>query len=205
MRPHSQPAFARRPSKRASFPARAIFTCICGLVAGLSVAVAPAQAQSLFDVLFGRSPGFAPQPPFASPHPFAPPLRQPGYGFERARPPGERAPRRVTARADEKPAKYVAPEVLAGPLGRFLLDPTLRRGDVVATARGLMVFRGEPGARHAERDFVALSGAKNFTAGGRADLVALEKALKRGHAPTHVGERLAAVDPPIVAQDEAKR
>lgn len=199
----------RRPSLRVLILSASV-ALACSSVSGA------AHAQSLFDVLFGRGAQFVPAPPPA-------PLYQPGYGYERAparlsrpgregeraghgRP--ERAPKRVALRpsADEKSPKYTPPEVMPGPLGQFLRDPTLRRGDVVATSRGLMVFRGEGGSRHSERDFVPLSGAKNFAAGNRADLAALESALKRGHAPSHVGERLAAVEPPIVAQDEeAKR
>lgn len=201
MRPLLQRALPRRLS-------------MCVLIASVSVWATlagtggTARAQSLFDILFGRGAQFVPAPP-------APPLYQPGYGYERAPArlalpgrEGERAPKRgaLRASADERPPKYTPPEVLPGPLGQFLRDPTLRRGDVVATSRGLMVFRGEGGARHSERDFTPLSGAKNFAAGNRADLAALESALKRGHALSHVGERLAAVEPPIVAQDEeAKR
>jgi hypothetical protein len=202
MRPSPPPTRLRRSSKRVLF-------CAASVIVAASFAGAPAHAQGLFDFLFGGGGRFVPAPP---------PLHYPDYGYERgrsparvARPPhegeGERAHRRALARSavDEKPGKYVAPEVMPGPLGRFLRDSTLRRGDVVATARGLMVFRGEAGARHSEHDFVALSGAKNFAAGNRADLVALEAALKRGHAPSHVSERIAAVDPPVVAQDEDRR
>ncbi len=94
---------------------------------------------------------------------------------------------------------------MPGPLGQFLRDPTLRRGDVVATSKGLMVFRGQGGARHAERDFVALSNAAGFAAGNKANLVALERALKRGHTSQHVGERLARAAPVVAQEDKPVR
>lgn len=157
-----------------------LFACVGGCAIG--VVATEAQAQSLFEVLFGRQSLFAPAPPFYQPH-YAPrpaPLHRSG----------EPAPRGIES-VDAKPEKYVPPEVMPGPLRQFLRDPTLRRGDVVATSKGLMVFRGPGGARHSERDFVALSNASGFTAGNKANLVALERTLKRGHTSQHVGETLA--------------
>lgn len=59
---------------------------------------------------------------------------------------------------------YVAPTVAPGPLGRFLYDRTLRRGDVVTTPKGLMVFTGIGGAaKHSVRDFRPLRRASRFT------------------------------------------
>ena len=68
-----------------------------------------------------------------------------------------------------------------------------------------MVFRGQGGARHAERDFVALSNAAGFAAGNKANLVALERALKRGHTSQHVGERLARAAPVVAQEDKPVR
>lgn len=161
------------------------FVLIASAVVGLVAAAPSAHAQSFFEALFGRQSIFAPPPP----------LYQPRYDFRA--PPARRsrepavAPRRSEAR-ESKPEKYVPPEVMPGPLGQFLRDPTLRRGDVVATSKGLMVFRGQSGDRHSERDFVTLSNASGFAAGNRANLAALERALKRGQTSVHVGERIAA-------------
>ena len=173
-----------------------LFVCVAF---GLMVAASQAQAQSLLEVLFGRQSIFAPPPP----------LYQPGYAprpapqWRRSQEPAD-APRRISP-VESKPEKYVPPEVMPGPLGQFLRDPTLRRGDGVATSKGLMVFRGQGGARHAERDFVALSNAAGFAAGNKANLVALERALKRGHTSQHVGERLARAAPVVAQEDKPVR
>ena len=68
--------------------------------------------------------------------------------------------------------RYVRPQRLAGPYGHFLLDPTLRRGDIVVTTDGLKVFMGG-GTRgqHSQRDFLALAKAGRST----AELRALER------------------------------
>ena len=182
-----------------SHPARGrrafLFACVAF---GLMVATPQAHAQSLFEVLFGRQSIFAPPPQLYQPRYEPAPVR-------RSREPAA-APHRSGA-VDAKPEKYVPPEVMPGPLGQFLRDPTLRRGDVVATSKGLMVFRGQGGARHSERDFAALSNATGFTAGNKANLVALELSLKRGRSSQHVGELLAerAVAAPMVAQDVKQR
>ena len=178
------------------------FLFVCVASCAISVAAPSAQAQSLFEVLFGRQSIFAPPPPLYQPglERRAPPLRRP--------PEHAITPRRIQP-VDAKPEKYAPPEVMPGPLGQFLRDPTLRRGDVVATSKGLMVFLGQGGSRHSERDFVALSNAAGFTAGNKANLVALERALKWVHTTQHVGERLAADDrvaaAPVVAQEEKQR
>ena len=176
----SLPAPARRASRYGLFVA-------CALL-GVGTATTQARAQSLFDLLFGR------QSIFAAP----PPLYQPGYETRSSplrSPRGSAVAPRRTEAVDAKPDKYIPPEVLPGPLGQFLRDSTLRRGDVVATSKGLMVFRGQGGAHHSERDFVALSNAGGFAAGDTANLVALETALKRGRTSLHVGDLLASVEP----------
>jgi hypothetical protein len=176
----SQPAYRRRA-----------FWLVC-IAFGLLASTPQAQAQSLLELLFGRgspfTPAYAPPPP---------PLYRPGYDTRGAplRPLRYVAPKRKAAKPDQKPEKYTPPEVLPGPLGQFLRDPTLRRGDVVTTQKGLMVFRGQGGSHHSERDFVALSNAAGFAAGNKANLAAMEAALKRGRTSLHVGELLASVDP----------
>ena len=87
------------------------------------------------------------------------------------------------------PRPYVAPERGAGPLGPFLHDPTLRRGDVVATAQGLMVFQGKGGGtNHKPSDFAAVTSATS-----KADeLKALDQAMRR--TPSVVEEVSVAMD-----------
>jgi hypothetical protein len=179
-------ANVRRAAKRVL-----IVSCV---VLGSVALPSQVQAKSLFDILFGANSIFAPAPS---------PLYRPGYDTRGAplRSSRDFAPRRKAAKPDQKPEKYTPPEVMPGPLGQFLRDPTLRRGDVVTTQKGLMVFRGQGGAHHSERDFVALSNAAGFAAGNKANLAALENALKRGRTSLHVGELLASFEP-VETQNE---
>jgi len=135
------------------------------VLAGVAAALAspPAQAQGLLEFLFGVRP--APQIII---RPSVRPLGDEGRSAVR------RAPRLDEPR---KPPKYVAPEVMPGHLGRFLLDPTLRRGDVVATTQGLMVYLGPGGARHRPADFAPVSHAAS--GGRRGELEALDRTLRR--------------------------
>lgn len=109
--------------------------------------------------------------------------------------------------------RFVRPQRLAGPYGHFLLDPTLRRGDIVVTTEGLKVFMGGASgkrAQHSNRDFVALARAGRST----AELRALEKSALRQPAPVVMqalapgATRSASLDPdkdndatPVVASD----
>ncbi len=89
------------------------------------------------------------------------------------------APRRVVRDTPRGPIPYVAPTVASGPLGRFLHDPSLRRGDVVATPNGLMVFQGKPGSTtHRSADFVAVDSASAVTGARRADLMNLDRTVR---------------------------
>lgn len=163
---------------------------------------APASAQGLFESLFGGG-FFQPERPRI----YAPPPHAlPDFGYERRR----ATPKRITREPDRqriprqetsKPEPYVPPEVMPGPLGRFLRDPSLRRGDIVATANGLMVFRGSAGARHSTKDFVPVAKAGSLVKRGiRAELAKLDGAVRTG--PDPAAETLAK-SAPIVAQDEA--
>ncbi|HEY8580989.1 MAG TPA: hypothetical protein VIL72_13950 [Beijerinckiaceae bacterium] len=187
------------------------------MTVGAGALVAPAQAQGLFDALFGRREVYAPQPQF-----------YPGQSYDRyeryapqrravRRAPVERAERperqertRVAREEPAKPKKYTPPEVLPGPLGPFLRDPTLRRGDVVATSDGLMIYRGEGGSSHQAKDFVAVASGARYVGGKATDLAALDQAIRRQRhdrptdnrtAPT---SRLASAEAPIVATDEPR-
>ncbi|THD44368.1 MAG: DUF2865 domain-containing protein [Bradyrhizobium sp.] len=55
-----------------------------------------------------------------------------------------------------------------------LNDPTLRKGDVVVTPKGFMVFQGAKGKSIAMSDFVALSQARSLPQEQRAAIAALE-------------------------------
>lgn len=86
--------------------------------------------------------------------------------------------RRVVRDAPSGPKPYVAPPVAPGPLGRFVNDPSLRRGDVVATPNGLMVFQGRTGAAsHRASDFVPVANAPALGA-RRNDLLNLDRTVR---------------------------
>lgn len=93
---------------------------------------------------------------------------------------------------------------MPGPMGRFLRDPSLRRGDIVVTTQGLMVFRGSAGARHSERDFVPVAKAGSLVNRRmRAELAKLDGAVRTGSVPD--ASIVAETNPPIVAQDDGRR
>lgn len=135
---------------------------------GVFAAVAVAAAQSfatpasagLLDFLFGRP---QPQPVIVAPPPLA------------------AKPTRSRMILDEPrgPRPYVAPEVVPGPLGRFLRDPSLRRGDVVATPEGLMIFQGRRGsASHNASDFAPVASATSIRGARRNDLINLDRTVR---------------------------
>ena len=87
--------------------------------------------------------------------------------------------RRVVREAPRGPIPYVAPAVASGPLGRFLHDPSLRRGDVVATPNGLMVFQGRTGSNtHRSADFVSVGSPGAVNGARRADLINLDRTVR---------------------------
>ena len=134
-------------------------------VAALAFSAAPsAQAAGLFDdlarALFGGGPRLRASPIYE-------------YDDE----PRRRAPR---ARAPEVSLKPKPPVVQLDPQADkewYLKDPTLRRGDIVVTAGGVLVYQGRSADAARPADFVALGGndAKGWkqqlqtaAAGGRA-------------------------------------
>jgi hypothetical protein len=211
---------ARAPRRARCLRALAIAAGV--IAAPLATGSGSASAQSLFEALFGRS-AFQPAPQIYAPPPPALPGYAPssaprhkarGYAPKRITREGvrerlDRGERRVVHNeAGVKPAPYVAPPVMPGPLGRFLRDPTLRRGDVVATADGLMVFRGSSGSRHTFRDFAPLSQSASLVSGkARTELAKLDGVVRSrdnyGHTPS--GSEVAENDAPIVAQDDSVR
>ncbi|RYE33397.1 MAG: hypothetical protein EOP23_08800 [Hyphomicrobiales bacterium] len=148
-----------------------------GLAAALLVAAAPAaEAAGLFDdlarALFGGGPRLRASPIYE-------------YDDEpRMRAPRVRAPSEVSSKP-KPPVVQLDPQA---DKQWYLKDPTLRRGDIVVTARGVLVYQGRDADAARPADFVALGGndAKGWkqqlqmaAAGGRArfgDLSAPTKA-----------------------------
>jgi hypothetical protein len=81
--------------------------------------------------------------------------------------------------------------VLAGPLGPFLLDPTLRRGDVVVTNNGLKIFVGPAKSQHRSSEFTALSTSSQFVSSNASTLEAIERANRASAQPLE--ERFATL------------
>lgn len=136
-------------------------------VAALAFSAAPsAQAAGLFDdlarALFGGGPRLRASPIYE-------------YDDE----PRVRAPR-ARAPASEVSSKPKPPVVQLDPQADkqwYLKDPTLRRGDIVVTARGVLVYQGRDADAARPADFVALGGSdskgwkqqlQSAAAGGRA-------------------------------------
>jgi hypothetical protein len=87
--------------------------------------------------------------------------------------------RRIVREEPRGPRPYVAPEVVDGPVGRFLRDPSLRRGDVVATPDGLMVFQGRGGStNHKASDFIPVARMAGVNGARRADLINLDRTVR---------------------------
>jgi len=135
------------------------------VAAALACAAAPsAQAAGFFDDLarafFGGGPRLRASPIYE-------------YDDE----PRVRAPR---ARAPEASSKPKPPVVQLDPQSDkqwYLKDPTLRRGDIVVTAGGVLVYQGRDADAARPADFVALGGSdskgwkqqlQTAAAGGRA-------------------------------------
>ena len=118
------------------------------VAAALAFSAAPsAQAAGLFDdlarALFGGGPRLRASPIYE-------------YDDE----PRVRAPR-ARAPASEASSKPKPPVVQLDPQADkqwYLKDPTLRRGDVVVTAHGVLVYQGRDSDHLIEADFTALGG-----------------------------------------------
>ncbi|MDP2358005.1 MAG: hypothetical protein Q8M31_18340 [Beijerinckiaceae bacterium] len=130
----------------------------------------PASA-GLLDLLFGR-------PQYQQQHQPQPQQRM-IYAPQSAAVTAAKPARRVVRDVPRGPIPYVAPAVASGPLGRFLHDPSLRRGDVVATPNGLMVFQGRTGSdSHRSADFVSVGSAVAVSGARRADLLNLDRTVR---------------------------
>ncbi|PZO03665.1 MAG: hypothetical protein DCF30_02265 [Hyphomicrobiales bacterium] len=117
-----------------------------GMVAAMTVAAAPAaHAVNLFEDL-GRAI-------FGGPRLRATPI------FEYDEPMQQRAPRQKAPEVSSKPKPPVVQLDPATDPSWYLKDPTLRRGDIVVTASGVMVYQGGRSNDDNRRaDFTALGG-----------------------------------------------
>lgn len=152
-------------------------------------ATTPIEAQGLFEILF--APGGSGTPPSGPVVRYAPreigpvwrraPNSRLGTDREVRIPSLEELSGRGSRRYVEpaKPGPYLPPPELPGHLGRFLRDPTLRPGDVVATEKGLMVYRGPGGSRHTEDQFVPVISAKRLVGDKLPLLVKMDRELKK--------------------------
>ncbi|PTM39222.1 hypothetical protein [Bosea sp. 124] len=117
-----------------------------GMVAAMAVAGAPgAQAANLFEELgraiFGGGPRLRATPIYEYEEPTQPRMQRP--------------------KAAETSTKPKLPVVQLDPAtdpSWYLHDPTLRRGDIVVTANGVMVYQGRGGDTLRHADFAALGG-----------------------------------------------
>lgn len=188
------------------------------VLAGLAVQSAPAEARNLFQILFG---GHGPAARQASP--YAEDLRiqrasdRALYLRQVRREKRALAARkrlialpasgndRIAARATGGNASrlraYVPPKTGAGPLGPFLYDPSLRRGDVVVTAKGLMVFVGRGGAQHRAGDFRTYAVARRSAGGPAARLNAIARANRKAATALVRPEVVKTYRKPAAAQE----
>ena len=175
---------------------RLIATSIVSLGAAVAMA-GPASAAGFFETLFGvrqqqpavyYAPRHVPNVPLVMPD-----RRDPDQQARRAqaRAKAKAKAKAIAARATERVAAdvrsvqqvKVAPQVLGGPLGPFLLDPTLRRGDVVVTTQGLQVFTGAPSGQHSAAEFAPLAQASQLVKGNFTVLAAIDRANRFSDKP----------------------
>ena len=82
-------------------------------------------------------------------------------------------------------------------------DATLRRGDLIMTPAGFMMFQGAEGPRHSPADFAALAKA-NLSSALRSDLQAMERvSLAKGHPS--LPQWLASQATPALAERQPGR
>lgn len=135
-----------------------------GLPIAIGLAMAPeARAAGFFDdltqAIFGN-----PRPPAAIGDPAAPAIKPKP---QKARP------------ASTKPAEPAVKLDPASDAYWYLRDPTLRKGDIVVTRSGVVVFDGQRASDHLSSDFTTLEDTKRLP---KAQREALETAAARGRA-----------------------
>ncbi|WP_186420310.1 hypothetical protein [Bosea sp. CS1GBMeth4] len=135
-----------------------------GLAAGIGIAMAPqARAAGFFDDLTQAIFG-SPRPPAAIGAPDGPAIKPKP---QKARP------------ASPKPAEPAVKLDPASDAYWYLRDPTLRKGDIVVTRSGVVVFNGQRSSDHLTSDFAALEDTKRLP---KAQRETLETAAARGRA-----------------------
>lgn len=154
------------------------------LVASAALAPQPALACNPFEFLFGNC-----RPSFLRPGPPPRRMEEPIFRQKRAR---SVDPDAVTG------AKQVAipppPGARVGSIAHFAEDRTLRRGDVVVTPKGFLVYRGRD-RKHTAKDFQPLGNV-------RGDLAKLERANRdSGRAYTPITTPLATKGRSPLIQD----
>lgn len=135
-----------------------------GIAGTIGVAMTPqAQAAGFLDdltrAIFGN-----PTPPAAIVVPDGPAIK-----------PKPSKPRQ----ASTKPAEPTVKLDPASDSYWYLRDPTLRKGDIVVTRSGIVVFDGQRASDHASSDFTALEDTKRLP---KAQQQTLEAAAARGRA-----------------------
>lgn len=135
-----------------------------GVAGSIGLALAPpAQAAGFLDdltrAIFGN-----PQPPAM--------IGEPAGSAARPRP---SKPRPVSTKPAE-PAVKLDP---GSDAYWYLRDPTLRKGDIVVTRSGVVVFDGQRSPDHASSDFTALEDTRRLP---KAQQQTLEAAAARGRA-----------------------
>lgn len=133
-----------------------------GMASSLGLAMAPqAQAAGFLDDL-ARAVFGNPTPPAAIGIPDGPAIK-----------PKPSKPRQ----ASTKPAEAAAKLDPASDAYWYLRDPTLRKGDIVVTRSGIVVFDGQKSSEHASSAFTALEDTKRLP---KAQRQTLEAAAARG-------------------------
>lgn len=150
-----------------------------GLAAGIGLAMAPqARAAGFFDDLTRAIFG-SPRPPAALGEPAGPGIK----------------PRPQKARpASTKPTETAIKLDPASDAYWYLRDPTLRKGDIVVTRSGIVVFNGQRSSDHQSTDFSALEDTKRLP---KAQRETLETAAARGRA-YFTPSATAPVVPPVL-------
>lgn len=142
--------------------ARSLATALCGLWIFTAGVV---RAQTSGWTFFGESPQpqssffYNPSPAFYNPNPAGSGPSRVEYAPAPKRHTHHKAAAVIQHEEAGKPGPYEPPIAGAGPLGPFINDPTLRKGDIVVTSLGLRVFQGPRSEAHAAREFIALENA----------------------------------------------
>lgn len=139
------------------------------------VAVPQPAAAGLFDVLFGRGPVYVvPVQPQVWPDAR---YDRPRKTFKVVKPRARISPDHGSrpSAAVRAPVK-LTPAEEASHVAKFLGDHTLRRGDLIVTAKGPYVFNGAGGSRHRIADFIPAQNARNLDKQARAKVAEIARA-----------------------------